>query len=114
MLERNAIEDFNRPRGQSKGVFLTNLVKGINDCGISFNVWFKTNVDVTARKILEYTSLVGAQKKKLLNRQVPSKLHEYLYPETCTSVCKIWTSFEEYYNFVSDFSLTGHAAGDVF
>ena len=114
MLERKAIEDFNRPRGQPKGVFLTNLVKGIKYCGISFNVWFKTNADGTASKILEYTSLVGAQKKKLLNWQVPSKLHKYLDPDTCASVCKIWTFFEEYYNFVSDFSLTGHAAGDVF
>ena len=71
------------------------------------------NADGSASKILEYTSLVGAQQKKLLN-QLPSKLHKYLDPDTCASVCKIWTFFEEYYNFVSDFSLTGHAAGDVF
>ena len=110
VLEKDAIEDFNRQRGQTKRVFLTNLVIGINDCGISFNVWFKKNADGSDSKILQYTSLVGAQKKKLLN-QLPCKLHGYLYPET---VCKIWTSFEEYYNFVSDFSLTAHVAGDVF
>ena len=38
VLERDAVEDFERPRGQPKGVYLNGLVKAINDLGISFSV----------------------------------------------------------------------------
>ncbi len=111
--ERDAIADFNKKNGQSKGVLLAKLVQGINDCGVPFHIWSKKNADGSASKILEFTSLVGSQKKKLLNK-LPPKLKEYLYPETCNTVCKIWRTFEEYYNLISDFSLTSDAANDIF
>lgn len=37
VLERDAIEDFNKPRGIPKEVNLTKLVKNINDLAISFS-----------------------------------------------------------------------------
>ena len=45
VLERDVKQDFNRRKGQPKGLILANLVKGINYCGISFNVWYKKNAD---------------------------------------------------------------------
>ena len=37
VLERDAIEDFNKPRGIPKEVNLTKLVKNISDLAISFS-----------------------------------------------------------------------------
>ena len=41
VLEKDAIEDFNKPRGIPREVYLTKLVKKINDLGLSFSVWNK-------------------------------------------------------------------------
>lgn len=111
--EKDAVQDFDKPRGQPKGELLSKLVEAINDCGISFNVWFKRNSDGSSSKVLEYTSLVGTQKKNLFG-QLPNKFHEFLYPDTCKSVARIWSSFKEYYNMMSDFTVTEHAANDIF
>ena len=70
------------------------------------------NADGSTSNILELTSLVGSQKKKFLN-QLPSKLNEYICPDTCATVCKVWTLFKEY-NMVSDFILTKHSAGVIY
>ena len=113
VLEKDAIDDFNNSKGQPKGVGLTNLVKGINECGIPFKAWYKKNADGSTSKILEYTSLVGAQKKKLLNT-LPAKFHEYLNPDTCATVHKIWISFNDYSNLITDFKLSRDAGGEVF
>lgn len=45
VLERDAVEDFDKPRVQPKGIYLTRVVKAINDLGISFSVWNKKNAD---------------------------------------------------------------------
>lgn len=65
VLERDAIEDFNKPRGRPKEVYLTKLVKNINDLGISFSVWNKKYAHGSESNIKEFTSLLGSQKKKL-------------------------------------------------
>ena len=111
--ERDSIDSWNKSKGQPKDKQLNNLVKGINDCGIPFKIWYKKNTDGSASKIVDFTSLVGSQKKKLLNK-LPTILHKYLYPDTCPTVCKIWTSFEEYYNTISDFNLTNDCAINIF
>ncbi|CAB4041139.1 Hypothetical predicted protein [Paramuricea clavata] len=56
---------------------------------------------------------LSVAKKKLLNK-LPTILHKYLYPDTCPTVCKIWTSFEEYYNTISDFNLTNDCAINIY
>lgn len=67
VLEKDAIEDFNKPRGIPREVYLTKLVKKINDLGLSFSVWNKKkNADGSENDIKEFTSLLGSQKKKLL------------------------------------------------
>jgi len=38
VLERDAVEDFEKSRGQPKGIFLNKLVKAINGLGISFSI----------------------------------------------------------------------------
>ena len=41
VLERDAVEDFSKTRGQTKGINLSKLVKAINSLGISFAIWNK-------------------------------------------------------------------------
>ena len=60
VLERDAIEDFNKPRGRLKEVYLAKLVKNINGLGISFSVWNKYNADGLESNIKEFTTLLGS------------------------------------------------------
>ena len=62
---------------------------------------------------MDYTSLVGGQKKKLLDK-LPAKFHEFLYPDTCATVCKLWTSFSDYYHLITDFKIGPEAADEIF
>ena len=64
-------------------------------------------------QVKEFTSLLGSEKKKLLNG-LPSKLSEVLYPDTCERVKQIWTDFENLYNQISDFNLSKTAANAIF
>lgn len=73
VLERDAVEDFEKPRGQPKGIFLNRLVKAISGLGVSFSIWNKRNADGSESQVKEFTSLLGIQKKKLLD-ELPSKL----------------------------------------
>lgn len=41
VLERDAVEDFSKTKGQTKGIHLSKLVKVINSLGISFSIWNK-------------------------------------------------------------------------
>lgn len=71
------------------------------------------NADGSESQIKEFTSLLGSQKKKLL-QGLPSKLGEFLYLETCETVKQIWTDFEQLYNKISDFNLSQTAADAMF
>jgi hypothetical protein len=113
VLERDAIEDFNKASGQPKKVFLNKLVSTINELGIPFCVWNKKNANGSQSNIVEYTSLVGQQKKKLL-KNLPSTFPEYLYPDTSNTVQQIWVDFAEYYDTISDFQLKVDQAEEVF
>lgn len=87
--------------------------KAINSLGISFSIWNKKNADGSESQVKEFTSLLGSQKKKLLNG-LPSKLSEVLYSDTCETVEQIWTDFECLYNQISDFNLSKTAANAIF
>lgn len=107
------MEDFDKPRGQPKGIYLTKLVKAINDLGISFSVWNKKKADGSESQVKEFTSLLGSQKKKPLSGLPPS-LHEFLYPNTFATVKQLWVDFGHLYDKISDFNLTDTSAYDIF
>ena len=113
VLERDAIEDFSKPRGQPKGIHLSELVKAINSLGISFAIWNKRNADGSESQVKDFTSLLGTQKKKLLS-ELPSKFHEFLNPNTCETVKQIWAHFKDLYDTISDFNLSSTAADTIF
>ena len=98
---KSPIIDFNKPSGRPKKVYLTKLVKNINDLGMSFSVWNKKSADGWGCNIRELTSLLGFLKKNLLKGILPS-FNEFLYADTYDTVKKIWTDFEETYNLATD------------
>lgn len=112
VLERDAVEDFSKTRAQTKGINISKLFKAINSLEISFSIWNK-NADGSESQMKEFTSLLGSQKKKLLNR-LCSKLSEVIYPDTCETVKQIWTDFEGLYNQISDFNLSKTAPNVIF
>ncbi|CAB3998260.1 Hypothetical predicted protein [Paramuricea clavata] len=113
ILERDAMLDFNKPKGQAKGVLLNEFVKDIHERGVTFNTWYKKNADGTASNILEYTSCVGAQKKLLLS-ELPNILPKYLFPDIADVVTSIWSEFKNCYDLITDSLLTHTSCYDVF
>ena len=71
----------------------------MRSCGVSFDIWEKTNVDGKGSGTYDFTSLVGNDKKQLL-RELPSKLSGVLEPSTSDTVTKIWENFRELYSFI--------------
>lgn len=81
-------DKFKKAKGP-KGLHLKNAAKVINSCGVTFSVWEKLDGNGKKTSKYEWTSLVGDEKKKLL-RNLPDKFDQFLNPETCETVKKIW------------------------
>ena len=77
------------------GKHLQNLVQAINECGISFHIWEKTDGDNHGVGKYDWTSLMGADKKKLPSF-LPQKLNGILHEETAETVIKVWKVSECY------------------
>jgi hypothetical protein len=65
------------------------LVGAINSCGVTFNIWEKMDADGRGSGISDFTSLMGSDKKLLLNK-LPNKLGAVTRPEISETVVKIW------------------------
>lgn len=88
-LEWDKKNNFNKPPSQRSATHLTALIKAFVSCGISFNVWEKTDADGKGSGLYDFTSLMGDEKKLLL-RILPQKLRGVIKPETCETVIQIW------------------------
>ena len=64
------------------------LIKTIQSCGITFNVWEKVDGDGEG-STFDFTSLMGADKRLLL-KALPSKLPDILPNETSETIAKLW------------------------
>ena len=74
-------EHFNKRKANQNNTHLNNLQTNIRSCGISFQIWEKTNADGKGSGMYDFTSLLGADKKKLL-AELPDKLSNCIHPET--------------------------------
>ncbi|XP_065182417.1 uncharacterized protein LOC135813127 [Sycon ciliatum] len=74
------------------------LVTAISACGVSFSVWEKTNADGSGSGRLDFTSLMGPDKKILL-QNLPEKLEGSgaLNADTENDVLLMWTTFNDIY-----------------
>ena len=73
------------------------LVKEIQNCGVSFKTWYSKSGE------LEYTSLTGADMKKVL-RHLPDRLLFCIHEDTRDHVVKLWKEFYALYTLVTDSS----------
>lgn len=91
-MEWDDRDDFVKSRGAPKGVHLRSLTQLINTCGVTFSVWEKKNGDGSGSGKMDWTSLMGDERKKLL-RNLPGKLEaskNVIQADTAQTVVKIW------------------------
>lgn len=99
-VEWDKKENFNKRKANQNDTHLKNLQTSIRSCGISFQIWEKTNADGKGSGMYDFTSLLGADKKKLL-AELPEKQSNCIHPETSQTVIKIWKDFHELYQIIT-------------
>ena len=91
-MELDDKDDFFKKKGEPKGVHLAALIKLINSCGVTFAIWEKHDEARKATGKKNWTSLMGDEKKKLL-QNFPTKLEscaDVIHPDTLTTTIKLW------------------------
>ncbi|XP_068757380.1 uncharacterized protein [Montipora capricornis] len=103
-MELDDKDDYTKKRGEPKGIHLRKLTQLINSCGITFSVWEKKDGDGKGMGKMDWTSLMGDEKKKLL-RMLPIKLTESndaIHSDSKDTVVKLWMDFSDiYFNCIS-------------
>ncbi|CAH3172702.1 unnamed protein product [Porites lobata] len=95
-ISRDKKNNLNKaPRDQTT-THLDSLVKAICSCGVSFSVWEKQNADGKGSGLYDFTSLMGTDKKLLLEK-LPAKLDGIISRATSTTVIKLWQDFNDIY-----------------
>ena len=82
-------ENHNKVPSLRTDAHLNALVKCINSCGVCFSVWEKKNADGNGSGTFDFTSLMGSDKKLLLEH-LPAKLEGAIRPEGSNTVTKLW------------------------
>ena len=85
-LSPNQADNKKRPPSERNTVHLDALLHVIKSMGISLNVWRSKD----AGKKLEWTSLLGGEKRSLL-RKLPAHFNKILPPQRAPVVQKLWT-----------------------
>ena len=112
-LEWDQKENKRKKKGQQKNTHLKNLQTTIRSCGISFDIWEKTNADGKGSGQYDFTSLLGSDKKKLL-RELPGKLNGVIQPDTLEVVKNLWEKFGEIYSTVTCMKPSTEMRNDYF
>ena len=89
-----------KKRNEERGIHLSTLISTVRSCGVSFNIWQKKNADGKSSGKYDCTSLLGNYKKILLH-VLPGKLRMAIQEETCDTVIKLWSDFNELYKIIS-------------
>ena len=69
-------DNVNKAPRDHQSIHHNNLVEAICSCGVSFFVWEKRNADGGGSDIFDHTSLMGTDKKILLE-QLPAKQYSH-------------------------------------
>lgn len=81
-------DNFNKPPSQRSTIHVDALIATFNSCGICFNIWEKLNADGKGSGIMDFTSLMGKDKKLLLQK-LPDKLDGIIQPEGSSKVIQL-------------------------
>lgn len=94
-VEWDRSDNWNKKKSERKNTHVIELTETIRACGISFDIWEKSNADGKGSGTYDFTSLMGSDKKKLLDK-LPDKFEGIIRPATCATVTEIWKSFQLY------------------
>lgn len=95
-ISRDKKDNLHKAPRNRTATHLNSLVKAICSCGVSFSVWEKKNADGSGSGTHDFTSLMGTDKKLLLEK-LPAKLDGIIGPTTSSTVIKIWKDFNDIY-----------------
>ena len=82
-------DNFNKQPCEITHSHLNALIAAINSCGVCFQVWEKKDADGSRSGTFDFTSLMGSDKKLLLNH-LPENLHGVIRSNSAFTVIKIW------------------------
>ena len=99
-VEWDKKDNFNKRKADQKDSHIKILQSTIPSCGVSFDIWEKTNADGKGSGQYDFTSLLGSDKKKLLS-DLPEKLDTCVHKDTSQTVIQIWKNFHELYNIIT-------------
>jgi hypothetical protein len=86
-LEWDKKDNLNKAPSKRSNQHMEDLLEAIRSCGLSFQVWEKTNGGGSG--MYDFTSLMGSAKKLLL-KKLPDKLKGVIMPDTEEAVIKLW------------------------
>ena len=75
-------DNWKRKKSEHTNTHLMELKDTIRSCGISFDIWEKENADGKGSGQYDFTSLMGADKKKLL-KELPGKFNGIILYYLC-------------------------------
>jgi len=99
-VEWDKKDSCNKRKADQKDSHIKMLQSTIRSCGVSFDIWEKTNADGKGSGQYDFTSLLGSDKKKLLS-DLPEKLDTCVHKDTSQTVIQIWKDFHELYNIIT-------------
>ncbi|CAB3986080.1 Hypothetical predicted protein [Paramuricea clavata] len=88
-LDRDLAANLEKAPHNRQPIHLQNLIKAICSCGVSFSVWEKWDSDGQASGVHEFTSLIGTDRKILLEN-LSAKLDGVIELSTSATVIRIW------------------------
>lgn len=88
---------------EQQGLHLKKLIQVIRSCGVSFDVCEQRNADRKASEKHDWTSLLGADKKILLDA-LPDKMKSFHRPEKSDVIVKMWKDFHQIYKIVNNWA----------
>ena len=82
------------------------FIKTVSSCGVSFNVWQQKNADGKGSGTYKFTSLLGNNRKKLLEELPPKLTSEVIHANTSERVANLWKNFRELYRTITSLEPT--------
>ena len=89
------------------------LVSLIRRCGVGFSAWFRRNANQEFTNTLDFISLNGDERKKVL-RLLPDLLPDILPESYAEDVVKLWRDFGDLYATISSWSPTADDTDKLF
>ena len=106
-------DNWKKRKCEQKTIHLDHLKDIIRSCGVSFDIWEKTNADAKGSGQYDFTSLLGPDKKKLL-KELPHKFEGVIQPAAENEVENLWVKFSIIYSIVTCKTPSEHMITDYF